>query len=249
MKDSQLDIYTKFSTAQTNDELWSSLHTALADYGVTSVFYGFAHSLKLAEAIGNKAAMYHRTSHPASLGEYYQHKNYHYINDSLPVLHCAVSTRSFLWHKDEEWENATYIQKHMRQVNSSIGLEAGVSIPLRFSAPHGIGGIGIATGGLEPFEFDKLWNERQNEIKNIVYGFDMLTRKEHLDEIFPLTNREKETLQWLAVLGSPACNIGRKMGVEDTTVRTHLTSACKKLKVHRPEQAMVKALVLEIISL
>ena len=249
MNNNQLDTLSEFRAAQSKDALWSLLHNALTKFGGTSIFYGFAHSLKLAEQIGNKEAMYHRTSHPASLGEYYQHKNYHYINDSLPVLHCAVSTKPFIWHNDEEWVNATSIQKHMRQVNGSIGLEVGVSIPLRFNAQHGLGGIGIATGDLKPDEFNTLWSEHQNEIKNIVYGFDMLTRDEHMDEIYPLTVREKETLQWLAVVGSPACNIGRKMGIEDTTVRTHLTSACRKLKVQRPEQAMTKALTLNIISL
>ena len=177
MKNSQLDIYTKFSNTQSLGELWMSLHSVLADYGISSIFYGFTHSLSLAMEVGNKEAMFYKSSHPAEYDRYYTDKNYHFINDCVSTLYCGLDTKPFLWHDTNIWwDTATDLQKVIYRESEEFNLKTGVSLPVRFGN-HGVGGIGLAASDLDATEFNQLWSEHEKTITEIAYCFDVIPAK------------------------------------------------------------------------
>ena len=62
-----------------------------------------------------------------------------------------------------------------------------------------------------------------------------------------LTDREKEVLRWLSK-GASNEDISKQLYITPATVKAHLTSIFKKLKVSNRSQAIVAALKLEIIN-
>ena len=62
-----------------------------------------------------------------------------------------------------------------------------------------------------------------------------------------LTQREREVLRLMAE-GTSSRDIGAKLGISYTTVRTHIRSLGSKLGVHSKLQAVVKARELALIE-
>ena len=81
----------------------------------------------------------------------------------------------------------------------------------------------------------------QNESKSI----DISIKPE--GDIEPLTEREKEVLS-LAAKGASNQDIAKKLFVRDVTVKTHMNTIFKKLKVTNRTQAVLLALQTKIIS-
>ena len=237
----------QYKSATNLDDLWHLLHQDLSSYGISSVFYGFTYAFKLVGTKPNKELMYYRSSHPAKLDEYYQDKQLHYINDSLPVLHCATETTPFFWYHKKSWEKATGLQLQMREVNKSLGMVVGVSLPMRFGK-SGIGGFGLASTDLNSDEFDQMWQNKHQDITKIIETFDKYARKNHIDQMYQLTTREKQVLE-LCAMGFNTGKIASQLGNAPSTVEKQLRSARAKLKASNTEQAISMALILELISL
>ena len=66
-------------------------------------------------------------------------------------------------------------------------------------------------------------------------------------DIEPLTEREKEVLS-LVAKGASNQDIAKKLFVRDVTVKTHMNTIFKKLKVTNRTQAVLLALQTKIIS-
>lgn len=81
----------------------------------------------------------------------------------------------------------------------------------------------------------------QNESKSI----DISIKPD--GDIEPLTEREKEVLS-LAAKGASNQDIAKKLFVRDVTVKTHMNTIFKKLKVTNRTQAVLLALQTKIIS-
>ena len=83
----------------------------------------------------------------------------------------------------------------------------------------------------------------QNESSN--NSLDITIKPE--GDIEPLTEREKEVLS-LAAKGASNQDIAKKLFVRDVTVKTHMNTIFKKLKVTNRTQAVLLALQTKIIS-
>ena len=83
------------------------------------------------------------------------------------------------------------------------------------------------------------WNKK--EVKSVDMSF---TSDEPIEE---LTQREKEVLSMVAKGGSNH-EIAEKLFLKDVTVKTHLNSIFKKLKVSNRTQAVLLAMQMNIIS-
>ena len=165
----------------------------------------------------------------------------------MPVLHCATETTPFFWHHKKSWINATDLQLQMREVNKSLGMVVGVSLPMRFGK-SGIGGFGLASSNLNSDEFDQMWQNKHQDIIKIVETFDTYARKNHIDQMYQLTAREKQVLEFCA-MGFNTSKIAQQLGNASSTVEKQLRSARKKLNASNTEQAISMALILELISL
>lgn len=83
------------------------------------------------------------------------------------------------------------------------------------------------------------WQKEKN--KNIDYSFSVE------GDIEPLTQREKEVLKMVSQ-GASNSSIAEKLFVREVTVKTHLNSIFKKLKVSNRTQAVLLAMQMKIID-
>ena len=62
-----------------------------------------------------------------------------------------------------------------------------------------------------------------------------------------LTPREREVLRWTAA-GKTSCEIGIILGISARTVNFHVTSILSKLNAVNKTQAVVKAVLLDLLN-
>lgn len=239
-----LDIIDKYHQSPKLDHLWESFHEDLSQYGVTSVFYGWTHSLRLVEEVGPEQAMWHKNSHSKAYNEYFGSE--YYINNDLSSLHCIENTNPFVWHDRQQWGQPTQQQEKFMMDSYDFNMGVGVTLPIRFNQ-SGFGGLGLNFADSQEKEFEKVWDEFESEISTISYVFDELARGNHMDEVYPLTSREVEVLTWLT-LGKTVKMIAHKIGSSPSTVEKQVRSARQKLGARNNEQAVTKALLLGLIN-
>lgn len=238
-----LDVFESFQATKNIDELWNTLRLQLDDFGVTSMFYGFTHSVKHSEDVGIIESLWHKTDHPKKYREYFDDK--FYINDDLGAVHCMYETTPFVWDDPENWIHATPQQERLMKKSYEFDMGIGVSIPIRFNQ-YGIGGLGLCTGEVDGQEFNKIWTSYSEEISGICHIFDEIARSEQMNCIYPLTPREQEVLCWLCS-GKNIKVIADILGTSPSTVDKQIRSARKKLNARNNEQAVTKALILGLI--
>ena len=244
MKD--LEITKKNLTKSSNfDELWNRLHEVLQPYGVTSIFYGFGHSVKAAGINGIMASIHYKTSHPEEYCTYYDNK--YYIDDDLSSIHCMTETTPFLWHDFSAWGTPTLRQKRFMHESWDFNMGVGVTLPFRFDNNLGLGGLGMATADMGPEEFDAMWESHSDTIQAIVSCFNDRALN-NCNFIFQLSPRELEVITLLAKGFSPS-EISAKLGSSSSTVGHQVRNARKKLQAISNEHAVAKALVFSLITL
>ena len=145
------------------DHMWQTLHAILSSYGV-------GHSAKLAQVNGVLESVIYRDSHPQRYKEHYSNSDY--INADPSAEHCLQYTSPYMWVNTgdisepispEAWE--------YEQVAKQLGMDVGVTLPLRFGS-SGIGGIGLCTENLSGHGLATHWNIHQQAITAISYIFD-----------------------------------------------------------------------------
>ncbi len=244
MKDLKI-IKEYFTKSRNFDKLWNRLHEVLQPYGVTSMFYGFGHSVKAAGINGIMESVYYKTSHPEEYCSYYDNK--YYIDDDLSSIHCMTETTPFLWHDFSAWGTPTLRQKRFMHESWDFNMGVGVTLPFRFNNNMGLGGLGMSTANMEPEEFDLMWESHSNTIQAIVTYFNDRALND-CNFIFHLSHRELEVLTFLAKGLSPS-EISAQLDSCSSTVGHQVRSARKKLQAISNEHAVAKALVFSLISL
>lgn len=239
-----LDIFEDFQSTKNLDELWETFHCQLSQYGVSSVFYGITHSLKVVEDIGIISSGWYKTSHPEDYCKYFDDK--FYIDDDLSSIHCITNTAPFIWHDQSQWGNPTERQKKFMLESFEFNMGVGVTVPLRFNQ-HGIGGLGFSCADVDGREFNKIWMSHENKIITIARIFDVFAREVCKEDFYHLSPREKEVLTLLSA-GYTAKMIAGKLRNSASTVEKQVRSARKKLNARNNEQAVTKALILNLIA-
>ncbi len=242
-------LHEQLAATEDFEQLWQRLHQLLAEYGITSVFYGFSHTEKVRNFADFFQTLQLTVSHPS---DFMQHMEATCSwEDDVSLLHVQRSDEPLLWY------DLDYLRRAMTNRQLRIAFEAwdyhmhvGVTLPLRFSQGESmcLGGFGLASGCLEGQEFNRLWAEHDQEIIQLTTIFDMLARERHNDEIFQLTPREKECLKWLTA-GLRPQQISDKLGNAYRTTEKQIASARRKLNARSNEQAVAKALVYGVLDL
>jgi LuxR family transcriptional regulator len=122
------------------------------------------------------------------------------------------------------------------------GVVAGYSISFKAITSRSKGAIALtAREGLDQVESDAIWDEHGNDIilMNNVAHLKILTLP-HLRVGRPLTNRQREALEWVGD-GKTTQEIAMLMGLTGATVEKHLRLAQDVLSVETTAQAVLKA--------
>jgi len=133
------------------------------------------------------------------------------------------------------------------EIDRDFGITTGVSIPIRTAHGLGTNMIGLHAGGLSWREFDRIWAEHGSRLITIVSAFDTALRRDHLDELFPLTASERDCLCWLAA-GLKPKQIADRLHLTDKQVEKRLINARTRLGAATAPQAVATALLLGVIA-
>lgn len=240
-----LDLYEHFQSALDKQDLWEKFQKHIRGYGVSSAFYGAAASARAILEQGLVNAGTYLDSHPKEYRDYFD-KEFR-MEDDLTAVHCMTNSDPFLWHDRKQWGNPTHSQYQFMMDSMEFDMGVGATIPLHFNH-HGIGGIGLSTAGMDGQEFDKQWASYKQEILSACYMFDEIFRRNHIEEVFPATKAELEVLTHLAYGREPK-KIAHVLNKSHSTVIQQLQSAREKLNASNNEQAIVKALIFDLLSL
>lgn len=237
-----LDAVADFRQAAGMDEIWAQLHRHMAGFGITGVMYGF----EAVSMVGKP--------HDLLLCSY--DSSYMDAKRSADLLDCdefvrmaKVETAPILWGRVTvtELERLPPLARRAIDLDWEYGILTGVTLPLRFNGSLGRAGFGLHAAHMTWAEFERVWQERGPAIQAIATAFDVRLRADHLDEVFPLTPRERECLLWV-IEGLRPQRIAHRLGTHVKTVEKQLDSARRKLGATTVAQAVATALVHGLVT-
>jgi len=182
------------------------------------------------------------SNYPASwLNQYFSHN---YLNVD-PVIATALRSPSpVIWSDDlfkaqgAFWEEARAYGIHhgWTMAMHGRGSEMGLLSLARSS-------VALSSAELAETEAKLVWLAHT---ANGMVG-SIIAQKHGLNTVHELTARECEVLRWTAA-GKTSGEIGMILGISTRTVNFHITTALSKLDAVNKTQAVVKALMLEMIN-
>ena len=248
-----MDIHKYFTSSINSEELWQRLHTVLAQYGVTHIFYGVGHlpdllgENHLHEVLKTDTGLHSFHLKTSFAPELNNTEGQYHLEKDISALHCLLKTTPFIWDSHSDWvDDETREERKLNNVYWYDLKMVGASIPLRFG-DFGKGGIGLSMSKLSGSEFDDMWAQSKDEIIRIVRLFDELVRAHYLDLIgIDLTSRDKDILAWIAE-GHSAKVIADQLGTKQNTVQNQVVNLRKKLTARNNVQLITKAVTFKLI--
>ena len=244
----KLDIIELFNSASDIDDLWAKMRACLNEFGVSSVFYGAGEKLSSRHRLTDESiieSIWYKTDHPRAYCEHFDNK--YYVDDDLSSIHSVLHTTPFIWHDKAQWGAPTPRQLKFMLDSYDFNMGVGITLPLRFNV-CGAGGLGMCTANISESEFNAMWREHKDKICAIGYLFDECMRdNKNITEIYSLSPREIEVLNWLACGENPKV-IAYKLNTTLSTVDKQIRSARQKLGARNNEQALMRALAFGFIS-
>ena len=189
-------------------------------------------------------------NYPTEFSELYDDREF--WNYDTTVDWAVTNLRPALWSEiDGPVINGDLCDKYREVYHTThdFGMKNGAIIPLRKYNDVSLGGIVVFTDPeLKEPQADRLLNERMAKMKFLAETFHLYRPLRTItQDIFNITMREKECLQYLCH-GNSIKQIGFILGTHERTVQKQIASAKKKLGAHSMLQAVVKALVYELID-
>ena len=140
-------------------------------------------------------------------------------------------------------------QTESHQISREIGMRHGVAIPLRDGTPTLVGGISMeADRGFTDQGFSRHLAQVLPKIRQLVELFHSAIRRDSLlDRENRLSSRERECLLWLT-RGLRVQQIAHCLGTHPKTVEKQLANARRKLKARTNNQAVMRALILNLLE-
>lgn len=234
-----------FKVTDSEDELWRKLHEVMkARLGTTAIVYGFTHSVHLADRVGFTRSLILKNSHSEDYMSNFTPDSFLEDDASVELLFSGVGP--YLWHEIDKLPGLTDAQRRRSALDEAFQLRSGVGMGFRFAGGRGFGGIGLASRGMSPQQFEELWRADESGHMALLTAFDQLMRPVMVRNRLHLTRREKECLS-LAMGGMTAKEIGLRLGIAEKSVFNVLDRARKSLQAASTIEAVAKALVYELI--
>lgn len=168
-----------------------------------------------------------------------------------PVLqHGYTKTSAMIWKAEDKWEEHSPKTQDFVAAVIKRGWKCGILFPVHTADNN---------RGLLHFSFKKPYPEVKDKIDNLSFigpflglkiqqkVFELVVEKELNPAGVVFSQRETECLRWAAD-GKTAWEIGKILGIAETTVRSHLDSTVTKLKVNNRQQAIAKALAMGLVT-
>ncbi len=226
------------------DVFWDKISSALAPYGVTSMFYGAIASKTEAKQGTKTKNMVLKGDHPQEFADYFGLDNL--VDNCKTLEHALKETTPCIWHDERYWADATPEQWKQAFIEREMGLYFGFTLPTTYFQAGNYGAHGISMAELDPNEFKKIWSEKHSEITGILGVMDADMRQNYLGQIVKLSPREKEMLEWLSAGLNPQ-QIADHLKISTSTIDKYIVGAKKKLNARTRDHAVTKALLLNII--
>ena len=170
-----------------------------------------------------------------------------FLDDDLTVDVIVSSGQIMRWDDESLWDNATPEQIKQSEIDRDYGLEVGLSIPITYESSVFLSGFGLATQDLTSKELDHMWKHNSSDILFLCSLVDNCIAGSSNSCLVGLSPREQEALEWLAI-GLRPDQIAFKMGIGYRTIDKHINRAKYKLKAKTRDQAIARALSLNVIS-
>ncbi|MBC7905156.1 MAG: LuxR family transcriptional regulator [Rhodospirillaceae bacterium] len=186
------------------------------------------------------------TTYPQPWVEHYDNNNYLQID---PVMQDAPSRSTPMhWGTREHRKQMSPRQKRFLNEAAEMGLCQGAAIPI-----HAAGGeFGLVSVAVDatPRQFDTMMRTHQHQLHLISLYYHAHVAEKFISNESPkvsVTTRERECLLWSA-LGKSSWEISEILTISEATVNFHMQNAMRKLEVYSRPHAIVKAVMMGIIS-
>lgn len=224
------DFTATLVEAQNVADIWRATTRFFSQYGLDGVVY--------LDADGDQFTLL--STLPESWHQHYMDSRYHEIDSFAQICcadHRAVATGADNLHR---YPQLSRQQRKLVQEAGETGYRAGFSSPFRLASARGFGGWNLMSA-----EGDKasqaIARAHGDVLHMAAFCAHQALSNARVPQDTPLTPREVECLQWLA-MGLRTQQIAHKMGLKPVTVEFHFRRAREKLGADTREQALAKAI-------
>lgn len=235
-----LDFITNLNAATSVDAAWQLSKALMTDLGATQV------GIKLAPNTDRELFLWTMPDWAINL----------YLDGVYPdhdprLAHCRKNTTPYVYGR-EFWQNSDTVPAPRRRYDEeilSIGMRSMVSFPFHTLSDRHAGIFSIATD-LRRDEFRRMYAETGPIIQlasvSTCNCIAALARPVSIGDV-EITDRERECLLWLG-RGCRNDEIAHRLGVRPVTVEFHIANARRKLNARTREQALVRAIQLDLVT-
>ena len=242
------DFVAQLESADTVAQMEAILSSCLEKLGLRY----FAYHVIRANGINGTRLPHAITTYPKRWIEHYLSSRY--LEEDPVVGEALRRPLSFLWPEVCAPETLSHSQRHLMEDARDAGISNGLTIPI-------IGrGVDAASLSVVPDELDasgRLVLIRHRQLLQLLaIHFDRRARSKLLEtELIGgssrrrslLSPREREVLEWIA-RGKSTWDIAQILRISEKGVEFHVENARRKLQAFGRTRAVVKALMLGIIS-
>ncbi|MGE0154449.1 MAG: LuxR family transcriptional regulator [Reyranellaceae bacterium] len=198
---------------------------------------------------------YVATNYPSQWNAHFLERRYFDID---PTLERARQTlMPFAWSEMKEQRSLTGAQRQLFDEASTFGLRHGFTVPIH--APGGADGLVALSTDLAPREFAREVGHARHVLHLLALHYHVRAtaawrlhskpeskKREKAPRPSPITLREADCLLWTA-RGKSAWETSVILGVSERTVTFHVENARRKLDAQSKTQAVVRAIMLNLI--
>ncbi|AEP08635.1 bacterial regulatory s, luxR family protein [Micavibrio aeruginosavorus ARL-13] len=234
------DYLLEANRAESVDSLFSILTKAAGKHGLNRCVFGMMTDHL---DIGKKAGFGIACSYPDDWVQYYNEKNFRYID---PVIMLgSIRAEPFLWSRLNDFMNLSKTQRDFLLLAEEAGLRNGLCVPLH-GLNHQIAGVGLATTEKKD-AFDRNVDLVAAYCSHFYVAYKRLMRRNADVVHIQLTNKEREVLTWAAA-GKTDAEIAFILNMSRNTVDAHMRKIFSKLGANSRVLAAVKAISLGLIN-
>jgi LuxR family quorum sensing-dependent transcriptional regulator len=232
--------------AQSIDELFALYKAAMGKLGFDRLIFSL---MTDHIAIQRRAGHGIFFNYPEDWMKYYVEKKFEVIDPVRRQMYVAPTI--FSWKGVTELPTVTETQNRFMLEATEAKLYDGIGIPLR--GPRGaIAGVGAASSSgsveIKNKNLMSYVNLVSQQFYTVYLSLEMQPEVTETSEFVLLTDREQETLKWLAC-GKTKSEIADIVGISEHTVHSHVKSSLKKLDANNTTMAVLKALQMGLIQL